>query len=350
MNLKVAQIAELVGGEVHGDTTLVIDSVASLKNAGPHDLTYAEERFEDQIGQTRAGCVIVRSGQFAGRTTITVRNPKLAFARAANVLLTGTEEPRVIHATAVVAADAAIGNDVKIGPAAVIESGAAIGNNTIVEAGCYVGRGVRIGNDCTLYPRVVIYRDVEIGNRVTIHAGAVIGADGFGFVPQGSTYVKFPQAGKVIVEDDVEIGANTCVDRGSLEITIIRRGTKIDNLVQIAHNVEIGPDTVIAAQTGISGSCTIGAHSIIGGQVGIGEHAELDPGTVLGGQAGVLNSKHVRAGEILWGTPVRPLKAFLTQQAHLARLPRIQEELKRLQKEWEEFKKNDDLARPPTTS
>ena len=171
--------------------------------------------------------------------------------------------------------------------------------------------------------------NVEIGNNVIIHAGAVIGADGFGFVRDRDRYVKFPQVGRVIIEDDVEIGANTCIDRGSLETTIIRRGTKLDNLIQIAHNVEIGEHTVIAAQTGISGSSTVGDHSILGGQVGIGEHARLDPNTIIGGQGGVLNGKHVKGGEVLWGTPVRPLKEFLEQQAHLARLPRWIAEIKR---------------------
>jgi UDP-3-O-[3-hydroxymyristoyl] glucosamine N-acyltransferase len=167
---------------------------------------------------------------------------------------------------------------------------------------------------------VVVYGGVEIGDRVIVHAGAVIGADGFGFVKDGAAHVKFPQVGKVIIEDDVEIGANTCIDRGSLETTIIRRGVQLDNLIQIAHNVEIGEHSVIAAQTGISGSSTLGAQCVIGGQVGIGEHARLDDNTIIGGQGGVLNRKHVRGGEVLWGTPVRPLKEFLLQQAVLARL------------------------------
>src|SRR5438105_10425410 len=153
-----------------------------------------------------------------------------------------------------------------------------------------------------------------------IHAGAVIGADGFGFVNDGPARVKFPQVGTVIIEDDVEIGANTCIDRVSLETTIIRRGVKLDNLIQIAHNVELGEDTVIAAQTGISGSSTLGAQCVIGGQVGIGEHARLDDHTIIGGQGGVLNGKHIRGGEVLWGTPVRPLREFLLQQVYLARL------------------------------
>src|SRR5262249_35702483 len=148
----------------------------------------------------------------------------------------------------------------------------------------------------------------QVGNRVIIHAGAVIGADGFGFVKDGAANVKFPQAGKVVIEDDVEIGANTCIDRGSLAVTTVKRGVKLDNLIQIAHNVEVGEHTVIAAQTGISGSSTLGAECVIGGQVGIGEHAHLDDKTIIGGQGGVLNGKHIRGREVLWGTPVRPLK------------------------------------------
>lgn len=322
MKRTAQEIAEFVGGEVRGDRMVVLESVASLKNAGSSDLSYADEKFYDEVAASRAGCVMVRSGEWPSRTVIVVRNPKLAFARAAAWLLTDTVDDTGIHPSATVAPDAKIGDRVKVGPAAVIESGAVIGDSTVIEAGCYVGKGTTIGKNCALYPRVVIYKNVSIGNRVIIHAGAVIGADGFGFVNDGATQVKFPQVGKVVIEDDVEIGANTCIDRGSLETTIIRRGVKLDNLIQIAHNVEIGENTVIAAQTGISGSSTIGAQCLIGGQVGIGEHARLDDNIIIGGQGGVLNGKHVRGGEILWGTPVRPLKEFLLQQAHLARLAR----------------------------
>lgn len=322
MKRTAQEIAEYVGGQVHGNRVAVLESVASLKNAGPSDLSYAEEKFHEDVAASQAGCVIVRSGEWTSKTVIIAGNPKLAFARAAAWLLTESSDDVGIHPSATVAPDARIGDRVKVGAAAVIESGAVVGNSTVIEAGCYVGKGTTIGNNCTLHPRVVIYKDVAIGNRVIIHAGAVIGADGFGFVNDGAAHVKFPQVGKVIIEDDVEIGANTCIDRGSLETTVIRRGVKLDNLIQIAHNVEVGENTVIAAQTGISGSSTIGARCLIGGQVGIGEHARLDDNTIIGGQGGVLNGKHVHGGEILWGTPVRPLKEFLLQQAHLARLAR----------------------------
>jgi UDP-3-O-[3-hydroxymyristoyl] glucosamine N-acyltransferase len=318
MNQTPRQIADLVHGELTGPEDSILTSVASLKNAGPSDLSYAEAKFHNDAAQSRAGCLIVSSGSsgppgaapLANRSVIVVKNPKVAFANAAVVLLRKSESDPPIH------------------PTAVIDPGAVVGSGTRVGAGCVVGRNVKIGVGCVLYPRVVVYPNVEIGNNVIIHAGAVIGADGFGFVKDGERYVPFPQVGAVIIEDDVEIGANTCVDRGSLETTVIRRGTKIDNLVQIAHNVEVGEHTVIAAQTGISGSSIVGPHSIIAGQVGIGEHARLDAHTILGGQAGVLNGKHVRGGEILWGTPARPLKEFLEQQAHLARLPKWIREIK----------------------
>ncbi len=319
MKRTVQDIAEYIGGTLRRNPTTVLDSIASLKNAGPSDLSYAEEKFQDDVGHSRAGCVLVRSGEFPSKTIIAVPNPKLGFARAAAWLLFEGGDDAGIHPSATVAPTARLSERVKIGANVVIEARASIGERTVIEAGCYIGRNTIIGADCTLYPRVVIYKDVRIGNRVIIHAGGVIGADGFGFVQDGEAHVKFPQIGKVIIEDDVEIGANTCIDRGSLETTVIRRGVKLDNLIQIAHNVEIGEHTVIAAQTGISGSSTVGSQCVIGGQVGIGEHARLDDRTIIGGQAGVLNGKHVRGREVLWGTPVRPLKEFLLQQAYLAR-------------------------------
>jgi UDP-3-O-[3-hydroxymyristoyl] glucosamine N-acyltransferase len=320
MKHTVQEIAGYVGGEARGDGSAILSSVASLKNAGPSDLSYAAEKFHADVAGTRAGCVIVGSDEFGERTVIIVRNPKLAFARAAAWLMDEDTDDFGIHPSAVVAPDARVAERVKIGPLAVIDAGAKIGNGTVVGAGAYIGKRSRIGDDSLVHPKVVIYADTEIGNRVIIHSGAVIGADGFGFVRDGKTHVKFPQVGKVIIEDDVEIGANTCIDRGSLERTIVRRGTKLDNLIQIAHNVQIGENTVIASQTGISGSSTLGSDCVIGGQVGIGEHATLEDQTIIGGQAGVLNGKRVRGGQVLWGTPVRPLKEFLLQQAYLARL------------------------------
>jgi UDP-3-O-[3-hydroxymyristoyl] glucosamine N-acyltransferase len=311
MSLTAQQLADQIGGVLCGNPDIVVQNVASLKAAGAGDLSYAEEKFETEARQSLAGCIIVRHNDFPQQTVIVVNHPKVAFARAAALLLKKSQTNAYVHRTAVVEADAHVGIGTQIG------------------AGCYVGRNVHIGDYCVLHPKVVLYADTTVGNNVIIHAGAVIGADGFGFVKDGDEYVKFPQVGRVVIEDDVEIGANTCIDRGSLGTTYVRKGVKLDNLIQIGHNVEIGEHTVIAAQTGISGSSTVGPHSILGGQVGIGEHARLDAGTIIGGQGGVLNGKHIRGGEVLWGTPVRPLKEFLKQQSYLSRLPNWIEEVKR---------------------
>ena len=314
------EMAGYTGGELRGEGCLIIESIASLKNAGPGDLVYAEEKFYGDVAASRAGCVLVKSGDFPGRTIILVKNPKLAFARAAAWLLAEAPGSAGIHPSVTIAPTARVGEGVKIGPNTVIEEGASVGDRTVIEAGSYIGEGSRIGSDCVIYPRVVFYSNVQVGNRVVIHAGAVIGADGFGFVKDGRINVKFPQIGRVVIEDDVEIGANTCIDRGSLETTIIRRGVKLDNLVQIAHNVQIGEDTLIAAQTGVSGGSTVGAECIIAGQVGIADRVRLDDHSIIGAQGGVPSGKHIRGGEVHWGTPARPLKEILAQQAYLARL------------------------------
>jgi UDP-3-O-[3-hydroxymyristoyl] glucosamine N-acyltransferase len=311
MTRTAQDVAQFLYGALKGDPGAILESVASLKNAGPSDLSYAEEKFHAEAAASRAGCLLVSSWEGPERTLIVTANPKLAFAKAAAYLMEQDRQETEIH------------------PTAVVEPGAIIGEGTRIGAGCYVSNDVTIGRATVLHPNVVVYSKVRIGSNVIVHAGAVIGADGFGFVMDGERYIKFPQIGAVIIEDDVEIGANTCIDRGSLETTIIRRGAKLDNLIQIAHNVEVGENAVIAAQTGVSGSSSIGPNSLIGGQVGIGEHAHLDRNTIIGGQGGILAGKRVRGGEVLFGTPARPLKEFLEQQAALGRLPRILREIRR---------------------
>jgi UDP-3-O-[3-hydroxymyristoyl] glucosamine N-acyltransferase len=206
---------------------------------------------------------------------------------------------------------------------AVVGDGAQIGENTRIGAGCALGAGVKIGQRGEIYPNVTMYPGTTLGDRVIVHAGAVLGSDGFGYVPDRKTghYEKFPQVGRLVIEDDVEIGANATIDRGALDETRIRRGTKIDNLVHIGHNCQIGEDVIIAAQTGLSGSIVIENGVILGGQVGIGEHARIEAGVMLGGQGGVLPNKVLRGkGVAFWGTPARPLREYLKQLATLARL------------------------------
>jgi len=230
---------------------------------------------------------------------------------------------------AIVHASAAVHPSVKLGPGVVVEELAVvaerahIGQASRIGAGCSIGRGVKIGNDCEIYPHVTMYPGTTLGDRVIVHAGAVLGSDGFGYVRDGKTgrYEKFPQVGRLMIEDDVEIGANATIDRGALDETRIGRGTKIDNLVHIGHNCQIGEDVVIAAQTGLSGSIVIENGVVLGGQVGIGEHARIEAGVMLGGQGGVLPNKVLRGkGVAFWGTPAQPVREYLKQLAALARL------------------------------
>jgi UDP-3-O-[3-hydroxymyristoyl] glucosamine N-acyltransferase len=228
-----------------------------------------------------------------------------------------------IHPTAVLHSSANLAQSVTVGPRAVIEENVEIGEGTFVGAGCVIGGNTKIGKNCLLYPNVTIYPGVQIGNGVIIHAGAVLGSDGFGYARDESTghYEKFPQVGRLEIDDDVEIGANSTIDRGALDTTRIRRGTKIDNLVHIGHNCQIGEDVIIAAQTGLSGSITIENNVVLGGQAGIGEHARIEEGVMLGGQGGVLPNKILRGkGIAFWGTPARPVREYLKQLAVLERL------------------------------
>jgi UDP-3-O-[3-hydroxymyristoyl] glucosamine N-acyltransferase len=276
---------------------------------------------------SRAGAVITSrelAGDHGNKPVLLVNHPKLAFARAAE-LLTPLHAQRGIHASAHVDGDASLEDGVLIGPNAVIQHGVRIGAYTRIDAGVVIGAGVHIGRRCHLYPRVVVYPGTHLGDGVIVHAGAVLGSDGFGYVRDNATgeYVKFPQQGRLIIEDDVEIGANTTIDRGALEETRIGRGTKLDNLVHVGHNVSIGRNVVIAAQTGVSGSSTIGDGAIVGGQVGIADHVEIGPGAILGAQAGIPSGKRIHGpGIVFWGTPARPIKDYLKELATLARLTR----------------------------
>ncbi len=250
--------------------------------------------------------------------------PRLWFARAAQ-LLRPIPPAEGIHPTAIIAPDAAVAAEATIGPGAVLQSGVRVGARSRIDAGVVLQSGVILGEDCHLWPRVVVYSGTTLGNRVVAHAGAVLGADGFGYVRdrRNGRYTQFPQQGTLVIEDDVEIGANTTIDRGALAETRIGRGAKLDNLVHIGHNCRIGEDVVIASLTGISGSSTVGNGAVLAGQVGIGDHATVGPGVILGGQAGVLSGKTLTTtGTVLWGTPARPLRQYLRELAQLARLAR----------------------------
>jgi UDP-3-O-[3-hydroxymyristoyl] glucosamine N-acyltransferase len=321
----LGNIADHVGGTIAREARGVeISRVASATNAGSEALIFAEdERAVDAAMKSNAGAVIVPIGASQpGKPVIEAKQPRLAFALAGRML---DMRPHA-EMTTMERGDEnafAIADTAMVSKYAVLGEGVSIGEHSVVAAGCVVGAHVVIGADCLIHPHVTIYPGVVIGNRVVVHAGAVLGADGFGYVRDQSTggYVQFPQQGALVIEDDVEIGANTTIDRGALDETRIGRGTKLDNLVHVGHNVRIGKNVVIAAQTGISGSSSIGDGAVIAGQVGIGDHAEVGDGVILGGRAGVLNNKKLHgAGKLFWGTPARPVREYLKELAALARL------------------------------
>ena len=343
MNLQieektVAHLASLVGGHVVGDGSVLIKSVASIESAEEGDIAFIEdEKLLERARSSRASCLIVPEGsQVEAQCLIQVARPKLAFALIAEILHAPRRREPAVHPTAVVATSAQVDDSVFVGPHTRIGERAVIGARTQVLDGAIIGDDVRVGRDCVIHPHVVLYDGVQLGDRVILHAGVVVGADGFGYVRDEAGYHKFPQLGTVLIEDDVEIGANTCIDRGALGQTRIGRGTKIDNLVQIAHNVEIGERVVIAAQTGISGSTVIEDDAVIGGQVGMGDHARVQSGAVIGSKAGVLPGKIVRAG-VWWGIPVQPLEQYKRLNAHVGRLPQMREEIKELRQQVKEL-------------
>ena len=323
--MTVGEIAEMLGGSIQGDAARDIRSVAGLETAGPSDVTFAaDSKALERAVRSGAGCILVTAGStVAGHTTVGVGNPKLAFIHIAERLMPRRAPMPGIHATAVVAADAVVAPDASIGPGVVVESGVRVGPGCELKAGVFAGEGAEIGAECVLHPGVKLYPRARLGNRVILHAGVVIGGDGFGYVFHEKRHQKFPQIGGVVIEDDVEIGCNTTIDRGSLGTTVIGEGTKIDNLVQIAHNVTIGKHCIIAAQTGISGSVRVGDYAVIGGQVGIGDHVEIESGARIGSKGGILPGKIVRRGPVIWGIPGRSLDVFKRQYAHLSRLPEL---------------------------
>ncbi|HEV2488582.1 MAG TPA: UDP-3-O-(3-hydroxymyristoyl)glucosamine N-acyltransferase [Candidatus Acidoferrales bacterium] len=327
-------LAEYLQAELRGDPSVWLSGVAAPEDAAAEDLIYVDEPKHAARAQASAArCALVREGmKLEGKSLLVVPAPKLAFAKAAAWLL---ESPAIaigIHPTAIVDPAAELSAAVSVGPYAVIEARARIGANSEIGAFCFIGSGVSIGDRCRLFPRVTLYPGAHLGQCVIVHSGAVIGGDGFGYVYGDGKHWKFPQVGRVEVGDDVEIGDNSTIARGSLGKTQIGRGVKIDNLVHIAHNVRIGDRTVIAAQTGISGSCDIGHHVLMGGQVGLGDHCTVEDEAILGGQAGILNGKTIRAKEMVWGTPARSLARFKKQYANLSRLPELAERVRKLEK------------------
>ena len=337
-SVTASELASHVHGKVIGDEEVAIRNIASLESAGEGDIAYVEdERLFAAAGSSRASCLIVPTGaDIQASCRIEVKQPKLAFALIASLLHPPKKRDPGIHPTAVIADTADIALTAFIGPNVFVGDYAHVGAYTRLEAGVVIGANVTVGDRCVLHPNVVLYDGVSLGHQVVLHAGVCIGADGFGYVRDDMGYHKFPQVGTVIIEDEVELGAHTCVDRAALGRTRIGRGTKLDNMVHVGHNCDIGERVVIAAQTGISGSVVIEDDCVIGGQVGFGDHIRVQSGAVIGSKAGVLPGKIVRPG-VWWGIPIQPLNEYKRLNAHLGRLPKMREEIKELRRRLEEL-------------
>ncbi len=336
----VSELGEHVGGGVFGDGSIVINRVAGLNSAGDGDIGYVEdEKFFAAATKSKASCVITPTDTNLNvPCRIEVKNPKLAFALIAEVLHPPKQRHPEIHHTAVISPSAKMGRDVFIGAFVCVGENSIVGDRTQIRAGAKIGDDVAVGCDSVIHPNVFLEDGVNIGDRVILHAGVVVGADGFGYVRGEMGYHKFPQIGTVVIEDDVELGANTCVDRAALGRTRIGRGTKIDNMVHVGHNCDIGERVVIAAQTGISGSVTIENDCVIGGQVGFGDHIRVLSGAVIGSKAGILPGKIVRPG-VWWGIPIQPLDEYKRLNAHISRLPHVRQELKELTERVKELER-----------
>ena len=334
MKQTLRDLAEKLGCRLLGDSSVTVTNVSSLQSATSENLVFVEDaQYLDSALRSSAAAVI--AGDFAASATaskpiLISAQPRLTFARAAKVLRDPGHN-RVVHPSAIVPASAKIGKNVAIGPGAILGERVKVGDETTIGSGAVIGddagdavgsNAVKIGSHCRIDPNVTIYPGTTLGDRVIVQAGAVLGSEGFGYVRDAQTgrYEQSPQIGRLVIEDDVEIGANSTIDRGALDETRIRCGTKIDNLVHIGHNCQLGENVVIAAQTGLSGSVTIEDNVVMGGQVGIGDHARIESGAMLGGQCGILPKKILRGkGVVFWGTPARPVREYLKELAFVSR-------------------------------
>ncbi len=342
MSYTVSELAERVGGEVRGDGSVEIHGGASVESGKPGEISFVlSEEFLETALEAQASCLIVPPGLDTGNVpAIVVAEPKLAFARVLRALHPRPALPVGVHPSAVVEQAATLGKGVHVGEQASIGAGVRCEDGVTVGAGTVLERGAYIGRDCYLHSRVVVGADCVLGERVELHSGVVVGSDGFGYVSHADGHEKFPQLGTVLIGDDVEIGANTTIDRGALDPTRIGNGTKIDNLVQIAHNVQIGEHCLICAQVGIAGSTVLGNRVIVLGQCAVGDHVTLEDGVVLTPRTGVAPHRTLAAGAY-FGAPARPAKDGMRQQAAVARLPAALRRLTRLEREVRDSKDSD---------
>ncbi|MRR34617.1 UDP-3-O-(3-hydroxymyristoyl)glucosamine N-acyltransferase [bacterium] len=331
------ELAEYLGGTVAGDESKAVTGVASLDDAADHQITFlANPRYAPKVATTGAGAVVLPPGaESHGRNAIHVANPYLAFAKLLTLFHVAPREPRGIMEGALVGQDVTVGSDVTVYPGAYVGDGVTLGDRVTILPGAVIYEGVTVGSDVTLHSNVVVYQGCRIGNRVTVHAGTIIGSDGFGYAPDGDGFFKIPQLGIVIIEDDVEIGANTTIDRAALNATRIGRGTKIDNLVMIAHNCVIGENCTIVSQVGISGSTKLGKRVTLAGQVGVAGHLEIGDNVMVGAKSGIPGS--VPAGSMLSGIPAYNHRDWLRVSAMVPKLPELKKTVAELEKRVREL-------------
>lgn len=342
MEFTAQQIASVLGGTVEGNPEVKVNNFSKIEEGKPGTLTFlANPKYEHFIYNTEASIVLVNNDFIPSEpikaTLVKVENAYSALAILLNMVEKTKEKKAGVASTAFIAASATMGDDCYIGNFAYIGENVKLGKNCRIYPNAFIGDNVTVGDNCILYPHVTIYEGCIIGSNCILHAGCVIGSDGFGFAPEGESYKKIPQLGNVIIEDDVEIGANTTIDRAVMNSTIIHRGVKLDNLVQIAHNVEVGENTVMAAQVGIAGSVKIGNHCMFGGQVGLSGHIHVTDNVIFGAQCGVISS--VEEPMTLLGAPAINAKAFMRSSAIFSRLPEIYRTMGQMQREIEQLKK-----------
>ncbi len=327
MKKTLGELAELVKGQAKGDPSTEISGVAPLESAQEGDITYITgEKYRSLLETTRASAVITPLRVVSDRQALLwVENPQLAFAKILGLYHSRPYQPTGIHKNACISPTAKLGRDVSVGPWTFIGAGAVIGDGVVIHAGVFIGDNSIVGQDAVIHANVSIYGGTTIGKRVILHSGVVIGSDGFGYVRDGDTHFKIPQVGGVTIEDDVEIGANSTIDRATMGQTLIKRGVKIDNLVQVAHNVVIGENSIIVAQAGIAGSTRVGRNVILAGQVGVADHVEIGDNVIVGAQAGI--GRNVPPNQILQGSPAMAQKDFLKSSVLISRLPQIKRTL-----------------------
>ncbi len=342
MEFSAKQIAEYIQGVIEGDENATVHTFAKIEEGIPGAISFlSNPKYTHYIYDTQSSIVLVNK-DFAPEkevkaTLIRVDNAYESLAKLLNLYEMSKPKKAGVDPLAYIAPTAKIGQNVYIAPFACVADGAEVGDNTVLHPHATVGTSAKVGSDCILYPHATVYHDCRVGNHCILHAGSVIGADGFGFAPSPEGYEKIPQIGIVILEDNVEVGANTCIDRATMGATIIRKGVKLDNLIQIAHNVEVGSHTVMASQVGIAGSTKVGEWCMFGGQTGLAGHIKIGNKVNLGAQSGVPGS--IKDGQNLIGTPPMELKAYFKSSAVFRKLPDMYHELNSLKKEIEELKK-----------